>query len=304
VSVRSADPVASPVAERQPWTSGMPSTDEVMIQARDENFPVALWLLGRRTRRHLLAIYGFARLVDDIGDEAPGDRLALLDEVQRELDMPKHPVMRSLAATVRECRLPRDPLLRLIEANRRDQVVTRYDTFDELLDYCRYSANPVGELVLHVLGVATPERIALSDKICSALQVIEHLQDVEEDRARGRVYIGGFEAAAHARVMLEQGAPLVRRLRGRARLAVAGFLAGGRVALDALEARAADRGDRPRFASAYLRAVVGRLRPVRRSRFPPARSSSRTARARTSPGVRPLISTTGSGCCRATSVRG
>jgi squalene synthase HpnC len=223
-----------------------------MLQARDENFPVAMWLLGRRTRRHFLAIYGYARLVDDIGDEAPGDRLALLDQVERELDSPEHPLMRRLATTVRECRLPRAPFLRLIEANRRDQVITRYKTFDELLDYCRYSATPVGELVLHVLGVATPERIALSDKICSALQVIEHLQDVEEDQARGRAYIGQFDAAAHARVLLEEGAPLVRNLRGRARLAVAGFLAGGRVALDALEGRPR------RFAPAYLGAVIGR----------------------------------------------
>ena len=223
-----------------------------MLQAHDENFPVGLWLLGPGTRRHFLAIYGFARLVDDIGDEVPGDRLALLDQVERELDAPEHPLMRRLAITVRECRLPREPFLRLIEANRRDQVITSYESFDQLLEYCRYSATPVGELVLHVLGAATPERIALSDKICSALQVIEHLQDIEEDRARGRVYIGRFDGAAHARALLEQGAPLVRLLRGRARLAVAGFLAGGRVALDGLEGR------RRRFAIAYLEAVTGR----------------------------------------------
>jgi squalene synthase HpnC len=230
----------------------MPTREAVMLKARRENFPVALWLLGPRTRRHFLAIYGFARLVDDIGDEASGDRLALLDQVERELDAPEHPLMRTLAATAGECALPRDPFLRLIEANRRDQVITSYESFDELLDYCRYSANPVGELVLHVLGVATPQRIALSDKICSALQVIEHLQDVDEDRARGRVYIGRFDGAAHARGLLEEGAPLVLTLRGRARLAVAGFLAGGRVALDELEGR------RRSFAPAYLRAVAGR----------------------------------------------
>ena len=145
--------------------------------------------------------------------------------------------MRTLANTIRDCSLPREPFLRLIDANRRDQVVTRYDTFEELLEYCDLSAAPVGELVLRVLGAATPDRIALSDKICAALQVIEHLQDVEEDRARGRVYIGAFDASAHARALLEEGAPLVGMLRGRARLAVAGFLAGGRVALDALEGR-------------------------------------------------------------------
>ena len=230
----------------------MPTRQEVMVQARTENFPVAMWLLGPRTRRHLLAIYGFARLVDDIGDEAGGDRVALLGQIERELDAPEHPLMRELAVTTRECALPREPFLRLIEANRRDQVVTRYDSFQDLLDYCRLSAAPVGELVLHVFGAATPDRIAMSDKVCAALQVIEHLQDVEEDRARGRVYIGQFDAATQARALLEQGAPLVRTLGGRARLAVAGFVAGGRVALDALEGR------RRSFAGAYLETVVGR----------------------------------------------
>jgi phytoene/squalene synthetase len=239
--------------------SRLPATAAVMAQARDENFPVALGLLGPRIRRHLLAIYGFARLVDDIGDEVAGDRPALLDQVQRELDAPEHPLMRALNDTVHECALPREPFLRLIEANRRDQVVTRYESFDELLDYCRLSAAPVGELVLHVFGAATPERIALSDRICAGLQVIEHLQDVDEDHARGRSYIGRFDGAAHARALLEQGAPLVAQLRGRARLAVAGFLAGGRVAIDAIEAGTAAEGStRRRFAIAYLKAVVGR----------------------------------------------
>jgi phytoene/squalene synthetase len=239
--------------------STMPSREEVMVQARDENFPVALWLLGQRARRHLLAIYGFARLVDDIGDEVAGSRLALLDQVQRELDAPVHPVMRALADTVRECALPREPFLRLIEANRRDQAMTRYETFDQLLDYCRLSAAPVGELVLHVFGAATPERIELSNRICAALQVIEHLQDVDEDRARGRVYIGQFDGTAHARALLDAGPPLVRSLRGRARLAVAGFLAGGRAALGAIErGTGAAGGGRRRFAVAYLEAVVGR----------------------------------------------
>jgi phytoene/squalene synthetase len=235
-----------------PALGALPTRDEVMAQAQDENFPVALWLLGPRTRRHLLAIYGFARLVDDVGDEVGGDRLALLDRLEHELDAPQHAVMRTLVATVRECRLPREPFLRLIEANRRDQVVTRYDSLEGLLDYCQLSAAPVGELVLHVFGVATPARIALSDKICAALQIIEHLQDVDEDRARGREYVGAFAGPAQARSLLEQGAPLVRQLPGRPRLAVAGFLAGGRVALDRLEGR---RGS---FATAFPKAVIGR----------------------------------------------
>jgi len=232
----------------------LPTLEAVMVQAREENFPVALWVLGPRTRRHFLALYGFARLVDDAGDEAPGDRLQLLDRIEHELDVPKHPVIRALDATVRECGLPREPLHRLIEANRRDQIVTRYDTIDELLDYCQLSAAPVGELVLHILGAATPERIALSDKICAALQIIEHLQDVDEDRARGRVYIGAFDAITAADQQLEAGAPLVRQLRGRARLAVAGFLAGGRTALNKLDAL---DGKPRRFPVAYAKAVAG-----------------------------------------------
>jgi phytoene/squalene synthetase len=237
---------------QMPAVGALPGQDEIMAQARDENFPVGLWLLGPRTRRHLLAIYGFARLVDDVGDEVGGDRLALLDQLERELDAPRHPVMRSLFSTVRECRLPREPFLRLIEANRRDQIVTTYESLEDLLDYCRLSAAPVGELVLHVFGAATPDRIALSDRICAALQIIEHLQDVDEDRARGRVYVGPFAGPAQARTLLEQGAPLVRQLRGRARLAVAGVLAGGRVALDRLEGR------RRSFTAAYSKAVIGR----------------------------------------------
>jgi phytoene/squalene synthetase len=240
------------VSSYTPALGAIPTREAVMAQARDENFPVAMWLLGPRTRRHLKAIYGYARLVDDIGDEADGDRLALLDEVERELHTPTHPVVLELAATVHECMLPKEPFLRLIEANRRDQVVTRYESFEQLLDYCWLSAAPIGELVLHVFGVATPERIALSDRICAGLQVVEHLQDVEEDRARGRVYIASPDAAARARGLLDDGAPLVRQLRGRARLAVAGFLAGGRAALDALEGR------QRRFVVVFAEAVAGR----------------------------------------------
>jgi squalene synthase HpnC len=267
-----------------------------MAQAGSENFPVASYLLGRQQRAHLLAIYGFARLVDDIGDEASGDRLALLDWLEGDLDriygagVPEHPVMRELAPTVADCALPAGPFRRLIEANRQDQRVTRYDTFDELLAYCQLSAAPVGELVLHVFGAPTPDRIALSDRICNALQVVEHLQDVGEDYARGRVYLPrqdlrrfacnesdlGAQAVslplrellafetAHARSLLAAGVPLTHKLPLRPRLAVAGFVGGGRAALDAL-ARAhyevlagRPRATKPRFAARWLEAVIGR----------------------------------------------
>jgi squalene synthase HpnC len=249
-----------------PLVTQAPTREAVMAQSGSENFPVASYLLGRRQRTHLLAIYGFARLVDDLGDEAAGDRLALLGWLESEIDRlyagaaVEHPVMESLAPTVVACGLPAQPFRRLIEANRRDQTVTRYETFGELLDYCQLSAAPVGELVLHVFGAATPERIELSDRICAGLQVTEHLQDIREDLERGRIYLpqedlrtfacqesdlaqgeGGavrrlvaFEAD-RARALLSEGAPLTRTLAPRARAAVAAFVGGGRAALAALE---------------------------------------------------------------------
>src|SRR6202000_1824167 len=91
--------------------------------------------------------------------------------------------------TVRACELPSGPVERLIEANRLDQVKTRYETFDQLLAYCQLSAAPVGELVLGIFGAATPERVALSDRVCAGVQLVEHLQDIAEDRGRDRVYL-------------------------------------------------------------------------------------------------------------------
>jgi squalene synthase HpnC len=239
-------------------TRPVPGEAEVLDRASTENFSVASLVLGRATRGHLLAIYGFARLVDELGDAVGGDRLAHLDDLERDLDRiydgqafgPRHPIMRRLAPSVRALALPRGPFERLIEANRRDQVQAVYRTFDELVEYCDLSANPVGELVLHVFGAATPERIAMSDDVCTALQVVEHLQDVDEDREeRGRVYVPageGDDFAARARTLLDRGAPLVGTLRGRARLAVAGYIGGGRAALDALErgSRKATKGRR------------------------------------------------------------
>jgi squalene synthase HpnC len=265
----------------------LPDRDGVMAQAGSENFTVASALVGRERQRHLRAIYGFARLVDDVGDEAEGNRMALLEVVADELarvydGAPRHPVMVELQRTVRACRLPSDPFARLIEANRLDQVQTRYRTFSQLLGYCQLSAAPVGELVLHVFGAATPERIALSDRICAGLQVVEHLQDIAEDHARGRVYIpeedlvrfgcndedlAGAGTAARralvafesdrARRLLAAGAPLARTLPPRPRLAIAGFVAGGRAALDALQAGGGSRRV-PRFAYWLVRSASGR----------------------------------------------
>lgn len=243
-----------------------PTAEAVMERAASENFPVASRVLPRREREHLLALYGFARLVDELGDAAAGDRLAGLDWLQGELDRAfegdaEHPLLVRLQATVRERALPREPFLRLIEANRVDQRVGRYETWTQLRAYCALSADPVGELVLGVFGLANPARVALSDSICTALQLTEHCQDVAEDLARGRLYLpledlarfGCSEAdlqgdhaspalrdvlafeVARARELLDDGAPLLGQLRGRPRLAVAAFVAGGRAALDAIE---------------------------------------------------------------------
>ncbi len=171
-----------------------PSAQAVMERAGGENFPVAMRVLARSDRRRLLAVYGFARLADELGDELEGDRLAALDWLEHELNRAyageaRHPLLVRLQATLAECALPREPFVRLIEANRLDQRVVRYQTWEQLRGYCELSANPVGELVLAVFGLATPERIALSDQVCTALQLAEHLQDVGEDLARGRVYL-------------------------------------------------------------------------------------------------------------------
>jgi len=261
----------------------------VVGNASGENFPVALRMLPARYRGHLTNVYFFARLTDDLGDEARDDqardgetlaaesdptklRLQLLDELAADVSRiyeggaPQSPVMQAMARTVRECDIPAKPLLDLIEANRQDQVVTRYRTFAELQQYCELSANPVGQMVLHIFGVATPKRVALSDSICTALQLAEHWQDVAEDLASGRIYLPGedldkygctkadlAESSANQNVrelmafetrraasLLDEGAPLVGTLRGAARLAVAGYLAGGRAALAAIRGQQYD----------------------------------------------------------------
>ncbi len=222
-------------------------------------------MLPEAFRRDLLAIYGFARLADTLGDEVEGDRLARLDALEAELDRAfegraTHPLLQSLQGPIRAGRVSRAPLVALIDANRQDQRVYRYASWNELRGYCALSANPVGRLVLEVLGEATPEKVAWSDAICTALQLAEHLQDVREDFASGRVYLPledmerfdcheGMLAAApapgrlrrliafevsRARRLLLEGEPLLGHGAHPGRLAVAGFTAGGHAALDAV----------------------------------------------------------------------
>jgi squalene synthase HpnC len=245
---------------------------------------VAPFFLPRAWRTDLMAVYGFARLVDDIGDGdlAPGgadarllgvsaraaeDRLVLLDAFEADLRRvfdatPRHPLLRRLQPTVRRCSLTPEPFLGLIAANRQDQLVGRYETYDDLLAYCELSANPVGRLVLAVTGTSTPERIRRSDMICTALQIVEHLQDVAEDLGRDRVYLPAADMkrfhvqeadlatrsagasvralvayeAQRARDLLNEGAPLVGSVHGRLKLLLAGFVAGGRAAVHAIAA--------------------------------------------------------------------
>ena len=265
--------------------------DAVMARAPSENFPVALRLLPRAVQGHLRAVYGYARLVDNLGDEYPGDRLAALDWVEAQLDdlfagAPRHEAFVRLAPTVERFGLDRAPFDGLLAANRLDQHKTGYVDFDELMEYCELSANPVGRLVLAVFEAATPERLAASDQVCSGLQVLEHLQDVGEDAANGRVYLPADDMerfgvavedlgapvasanlrglvayeAGRARAMLEDGRGLVASLRGPARLAVAGFVAGGLANLDAITAAGFEVLSRTRKAGAAR--VLGRLAGV------------------------------------------
>ncbi|GAB3011702.1 squalene synthase HpnC [Streptomyces pseudoechinosporeus] len=253
-------------------------------KAAYENFPVAPFFLPRAWRTDLMAVYGFARLVDDIGDGdlAPGgadarllgvspeqaeDRLVLLDAFEADLRRvfeatPRHPLLRRLQPTIRRADLSPEPFLGLIAANRQDQLVKRYETYDDLLAYCELSANPVGRLVLAVTGTSTPERVRRSDAVCTALQIVEHLQDVSEDLGRDRVYLPAEDMkrfhvqeadlamatagasvralvayeAERARNLLNEGTPLVGSVHGRLRLLLAGFVAGGKAAIHAMVA--------------------------------------------------------------------
>ena len=159
------------------------SASSVAARARTENFPVASLLFPRALRPHLRSVYGFARLVDMIGDELEAEVAACYE------GEPAWQVMRALQPTIRACDLPREPFLRLIEANRIDQRVSEYETWDELRGYCVHSADPVGRLVLGVVGRTEPELVALSDDVCTGLQLVNFLQDVPRDLELGRVYL-------------------------------------------------------------------------------------------------------------------
>ena len=235
-----------------------------------ENFPVASILMPRRLRKPVAAIYHFARAADDIADEgdlADSERLQQLDEYRVELtriaacEVPQLPLFINLAAEIKAHELPIQPFRDLLDAFSQDVVKKRYTDYDELLDYCRRSANPVGNLLLHLYEDATPVNIAYSDAICTALQLINFWQDVAKDFAIGRVYLPQDEMARfgvsegqieqgignetwralmkfevdRARALMLQGAPLGSILGGRIGLEMRMIIAGGLRILDKLE---------------------------------------------------------------------
>ena len=191
---------------RLPAAYAIPSTPPTLTEAREycshlarthyENFSIATWFLPRRLRQHFFNVYAYCRISDDLGDEV-GDTaasLALLDQWESELDAcydggPKHPVFVALRETVHEFDIPKHEFSDLLRAFRQDQTVTRFETFDDVLAYCRYSANPVGHLVLYLCGYRDAERQQLSDFTCTALQLANFWQDVSDDYAKGRIYL-------------------------------------------------------------------------------------------------------------------
>jgi squalene synthase HpnC len=255
-------------------------------------------MLPARSRKHLLAFYGFARLTDQLGDDYSGDRLVALDWLESAtiaaLDGSSgiHPMVADAASSVRDLRMDGQPLFDLIAANRMDQTVHSYPTFDALIHYCSLSANPVGRLVLGAFGHHEDSLLPLADAICTGLQLAEHWQDVSEDARAGRIYLPEEDLARfgvdpadlagpgpadqalralmafevhRARSWLDRGTPLISALSGRPRLAVAGFVAGGQAALDGIARRDFDPLQPPTRPSAarlvrHL-ALTARTRP-------------------------------------------
>src|SRR3954471_10021139 len=267
---------------------------------RAENFPVALRVLPRVIRVDLRAVYDVVRFIDDVGDEAGGDRTAQLEALSAELsdlwrDRPvSTPALLRLRPTLRARRLPEEPVQRLVAANLQDQRVVRYADHEQLLAYCALSAAPIGRLVLAVFDVpADDEVLAASDRVCAGLQLVERWQDVDEDRRRGRIYLPQDAMAAagvaeadldeptagpalrrlilaetgRAAELLSAGPELVRTLRGPARLAVTAYVAGGQASVDALRRSGGDvlaATPRPRRRDLLRRAAALTLPRVRR----------------------------------------
>ena len=232
-----------------------------------ENFTVASWLLPRHLRQHFYHVYAYCRWADDLADETgdPAASLTLLDWWEDQLrecyhGRTRHPVFVALSETIDRFQIPPDPLTDLLVAFRQDQQVTRYETFDDLLRYCRYSANPVGRLVLYLGRCHDPERARLADSICTGLQLANFWQDVAGDWDRGRIYLVGEHCrrwgydesmftrrlanepfrrllaaeVAEAERWLRRGLPLVGIVPRELKLDVALFIHGGLAILEAI----------------------------------------------------------------------
>ena len=257
-----------------------------------ENFSVATWFLPQRLRQDFFNVYAYCRISDDLGDEV-GDAnasLLLLDQWEAELDAcyagsPRHPVFVALAETVRKCEIPKQTFVDLLTAFRQDQKISRYPTFEDLLGYCHYSANPVGHLVLYVCGYRDAERQALSDFTCTALQLANFWQDVSLDYAKGRIYIpledlrrfgvteddistqrntSGFcdmlrFEVKRARDWFRQGLPLIEKVDRDLALDIELFSRGGQEILTAIEAQGYNvLGRRPSISKSRKLALVAR----------------------------------------------
>jgi squalene synthase HpnC len=271
-----------------------------LTETHYENFHVASWFLPKRLRPHFQSIYAYCRISDDLGDEVdnPAQALALLDFWNEQLDdcyrgVARHPVFVALAETIRLCDIPKEPFADLLVAFRQDQIITRYATRSELLSYCRYSANPVGRLVLYACGYRDAERFRLSDATCTALQLANFWQDVREDWQRGRVYIPGEdmqrfnvdeqgiasgvindsfrklvrEEVSWARELFAEGMPLIGMVDRELALDLDLFSRGGLEILSAIEKqqydvlRARPAISKSRKASLLLRAVAAKFVP-------------------------------------------
>jgi squalene synthase HpnC len=265
---------------------------ERLARGHYENFSVATWFLPKRLRQHFYNVYAYCRISDDLGDET-GDTaisLQLLDQWESELNAcyngsPKHPVFVALAGTVREFNIPKQTFLNLLTAFRQDQRINRYETFEDVLGYCRNSANPVGHLVLYLCGYRDPERQQLSDFTCTALQLANFWQDVSPDYEKGRVYLpledlrayGVAEAdianrknsqafrelmrfeVQRAREWFEHGLPLVKMVNRELAIDIELFTRGGQEILNAIEKQQyAVLGSRPAISKSRKLALVAR----------------------------------------------
>jgi squalene synthase HpnC len=263
-----------------------------LARSHYENFSVASWFLPERLRQHFFNVYAYCRISDDLGDEVgdPDASLELLDQWQEQLDAcydgsPRHPVFVALAETVRKFDIPRQPFVDLLTAFRQDQTIHRYETFESLLGYCRYSANPVGHLVLYLCGFRDSHRQALSDYTCTALQLANFWQDVSADYAKGRIYLPLEDLRQHnvseqeiaadrntqafcalmrfeverARNWFKQGSPLAGQVDRELAVDIELFSRGGQEILNAIERQGfAVLGRRPAISKARKLALVAR----------------------------------------------